>query len=149
MKFTCSVEIKQPIARVTELFDAPNNLKEWQDGFVGIEHLSGRPGQPGAKSKLIYNIKNKEMELIETIIKKDLPREFSATYEHKHMTNTMSNRFTSLGSNLTKYDAEIEYTQFNGFLVKMMAFLFPGMFKKQVQKWLDQFKAFAEKADNG
>jgi len=29
-------------------------------------------------------------------------------------------------------------------MIKMMAFLMPGMFKKQTQKWLNQFKEFAE-----
>ena len=29
----------------------------------------------------------------------------------------------------------------------MMALLVPAFFKKQIQKWLDQFKAFAEKAE--
>lgn len=45
----------------------------------------------------------------------------------------------------TKYISEIEYTHFKGFMNKMMALHMPGMFKKQTQKWLDQFKAFAEK----
>ena len=75
-----------------------------------------------------------------------MPQEFSGTYEVKQMTNTMTNRFTSLDENTTQYQAEIEYTDFNGFMVKLMAFLMPRMFKKQTQKWLFQFKAFAERA---
>ena len=60
------------------------------------------------------------------------------------MDNTMTCYFTELGVNKTKYVSEIEYTAFRGFIPKAMATLFPGMFKKQVQKWLDNFKAFAE-----
>lgn len=146
MKFTCSVEINQPIEKVIELFDNPDNLKEWQDGFVSFEHLSGEQGEPGAKAKLFYKMGKREMELIETIHSKNLPHEFSGTYEHKHMVNTMTNRFTSLGSNKTKWEAELEYTKLIGFVPKVMAWLFPGMFKKQTQKWLDQFKTFAERA---
>lgn len=33
----------------------------------------------------------------------------------------------------------------NGIMPKLMAKLFPGMFKKQSQKWMDQFKEFVEK----
>ena len=92
-----------------------------------------------------YKIGKRQIELIETITVNNLPQEFSGTYEAKQMTNTMTNRFTSLDENKTRYQAEIEYTDFNGFMVKLMAFLMPWMFKKQTQKWLDQFKAFAER----
>lgn len=145
MKFTCSVEINQPVAKVIELFTNPDNLKEWQDGFVSLTHLSGTPGEVGAKSKMIYLIRNKEMELIETIKVNNLPKEFIGEYAAKTMVNTMRNSFTEIGFNKTKYVSEIEYTQFNGFLPKMMAFLLPGLFKKQTQKWLNQFRDFAER----
>ncbi len=50
------------------------------------------------------------------------------------MDNTMNNRFTSLSENQTRYDAEIEYIEMRGFMVKAITFLFPSMFKKQAQK---------------
>jgi len=145
MKFTCRVEINKPVEKVVGLYDNSENLKEWQDGFVSLEHLTGEPGTSGAKTRLIYKIGKHEIELIETIYAKNLPQEFSALYEAKTMTNTMTNRFTPLGENKTRYETEIEYTSFNGILPKMMALLLPGVFKKQTQKWLDQFKVFAEK----
>ena len=147
MKFNCSVEINLPVDKVVELFDNPDNLKEWQDGFVSFEHLSGTAGQPGAKSRIIYKMGRREMELIETITVRDLPREFSGVYEHESMDNTMKNYFIELGPERTRLDAEVEYTEFRGFMVKIMAFLFPGMFKKQVQKWMNQFRDFAERTD--
>ena len=144
MKFTCSVEIDQPIDKVIELFDNPDNLKEWQDGFVSFDHLSGIPGEPGAKSKIIYKNKGQTIELIETLLVKNLPYEMSGTYEHKHMVNNMSNHFKALGDDKTEWVANLEYTKLNGFLPKLMAFIMPGMFRKQTQKWLNQFKTFAE-----
>ncbi|MDN5200245.1 SRPBCC family protein [Fulvivirgaceae bacterium BMA10] len=145
MRFICSVEIDLPVAKVIELFDNVDNIKEWQDGFVSYEHLSGTPGEPGATSRLVYQTEGGEIELIETIVVKNLPEEFIGTYEAKSMVNTMRNSFTSLGENKTRYDTEIEYTAFYGFIPKMMAFLMPGLFRKQTQKWLNQFKVFAEK----
>ena len=140
MKFSCHVDIKVPLHKVIDLFENPDNLKEWQDDFISFKPVSGVPGEVGSKSKLIY----KKLELIETIIRNELPEEFKANYEHKHMVNTMSCRFKEVDSNTTRLDQEIHYTKFNGFVIKLMAKLFPGMFKKQVQKWLNQFKAFAE-----
>ena len=141
----CSVEIDLPIDKVVKLFDNNANLKEWQDGFIGIEHLSGKSGKSGAKSKLKYKTGKRNMELIETIVSKNLPDEFTATYEHTAMLNTMTTRFVELYDNRTKYYANIEYTKFNRLMPNLMAKMMPGMFKKQVQKWMDQFKTFAEK----
>ncbi|MDY8135632.1 SRPBCC family protein [Aquimarina sp. 2201CG5-10] len=146
MKFICNVEINVPIDRVIELFDNPDNLKEWQDGFISFEHLSGTPGEPGAKSLLKYKHGKREMELIETITVKNLPEEFSGTYEHKHMENSIKCSFISLSSNKTRLDYHIDYFKFKSFMPRLMAFLSPGIYKKYTQKWLDQFKAFAEKS---
>jgi len=145
MKFTCTVIIEKPINQVVEFFINPDNLKEYQDGFLGKELVSGKPAQVGTVSKIFYQQGKRKMEITETVTSNNLPHEFSGFYHHIHMDNTMTNRFTSLSENRTQYDAEIEYTVLRGFMVKMVAFLFPRMFKKQVQKWLDQFKEFAEK----
>jgi uncharacterized membrane protein len=145
MKFQCAVEIRKPLSLVIELFTNPNNLKEWQDGFISMNHLSGEPGEMGSKSRFFYKTGKRELELIETIIINNLPDEFTAEYWSKPMVNTMTNRFAELANGNTKYTAEIEYTKFNGLMPKLMALLFPRMFKKQVQKWINQFRDFAEK----
>jgi uncharacterized membrane protein len=144
MKFKCQVDIDLPREKVIELFDSVDNLKHWQDGFISFEHLTGEPGEVGSTARMMYEMNGRPMELIETVTVKNFPDEFSGTYVHKHMTNSMVNKFEWLASDKTRWTAEIEYTQLNGFMIKMMAFLMPGMFKKQTQKWLNQFKAFAE-----
>lgn len=146
MKFKCTVDINQPIDKVIELFDNPDNMGKWQDGFISFEHLEGKPGQPGAKSRVMYDFNGRPMELIETVVVRNLPHEFSGTYEHKHMTNSMKNSFIKLTENSTRWEAKIHYTKLNGLMIKLMAFLFPGKFKSQTQKWMDQFKAFAEES---
>lgn len=146
MKFKCSVDINAPINRVVELFDNPDNLKEWQDGFVSFEPLSGTPGEPGAKSLLKYKHGKREMELIETITLRNLPEEFSGTYEHKHMDNSVKCSFISLSENETRWEYHVNYIKFKGFMPKLMAFLMPNLSKKYTQKWLDQFKAFVERS---
>ncbi|MFK8104748.1 MAG: SRPBCC family protein [Saprospiraceae bacterium] len=145
MKYTCTVEIDAPIKKVVELWEAEENFKEWQDGFQSIEHLSGTPNTEGAKSKIVLDGKMR-IELIETILSMNLPTEKLALYEHIHMTNTQASRFESLTNGKTRYVSEVEYLKFNGLMIKLMAKLFPGKFKAQSQKWMNQFKAFAEQA---
>ncbi len=145
MKFSCQVEINAPIDQVLELFVNPDNLKEWQDGFISHDHVSGNPGEKDAKSKFIYKSGRNTIELIETIRINKLPEEFLALYEAKQMINTMSSSFTQIDESKTLYTSNLEYISFHGFLPKLMAKLAPSMFQKQTQKWLDQFKEFVER----
>ena len=149
MKFKCSVEINLPLERVVELFDNPDNLKEWQDGFISYEHMSGNPGEIGAMARMRYKVGSREIELVETIVKNELPYEFTGLYDAKEMTNTMKNTFHVVSEKVTRYDADVEYLKMRGFMVNVMAKLFPGMFRKQVQKWMNQFRDFCEREGAG
>lgn len=142
MKYTAEIEINLPIDRVVMLFDDPSNLGKWMEGLQSFEHISGTPGQPGAKSRLKFFVHNRNLELIETITIRNLPDEFSGTYETKGIYNIVKNKFIALPGNRTKHISEQEF-QFNG-LMKLIAFLMPGAFKKQSMKYLADFKKFAE-----
>lgn len=145
MKFTCSVIINKPKEMVADFFANPDFLGEYQDGFLRKELVSGDIGKEKTISKLYYKMGKGEMELTETILENNLPDKFSAFYFHKHTENTMTSSFTSLDKNTTRYDAVIHYTKFKGIIVNVMKTLFPNFFKKQVQKWLNNFKVFIEK----
>lgn len=146
MKFTCSVTIDLPRKRVIELFDSVENLKEWQDGFYSFQPLEGEEGKNGSTAAITYFMgkEKRKMVITETIIDNSLPDYFLGSYVSPHTVNTMKNVFTDLGGQ-TRYDAEIHYSQFKGFIIKIIARFKPDMFQKQVQKWLNQFKEFAER----
>ena len=142
MKYSNEVIINLPLNRVIELFDSEENLFNWQPELISFEHVSGEKGEVGAKSKLRYKMGKREVEMIETITVKDLPKEFSGTYEAKGVWNEVKNYFEVIDENTTRWHSDCHF-EFSGFM-KIMAFIMPGMFKKQSQKYLDQFKTFAE-----
>ena len=146
MKYTCSVVINAPITKVVRLWQDEKYFHKWQEGFQSIEHISGELNAVGAKSKIII-VGKQRIELIETIISNNLPEEKIGLYEHIHMTNTQASRFLAVDKNTTEYTSEVEYTKFNGIMIKVMAKLFPGQFKKQSQKWMENFKSFIEAED--
>ncbi|WP_282135814.1 SRPBCC family protein [Seonamhaeicola maritimus] len=141
MKFTCSININKPKLDVVKHFEDPEALKQSQKGFQRIDHLSGNKKEAGAKSKLFYA----KFEMIETIIENKLPDTFEAQYDHKNMSNTMHTEFVAINDHETKLTTIIEYTRFTGFIINVMARLFPSMFRKQVDKWLVKFKYYVEK----
>jgi uncharacterized membrane protein len=143
MKYTCTVNVNLPISKVVSLWENEIYFKEWQDGFKSIEYISGTPNTKGAKSRIILHDKRK-IELIETIISNDLPDKKVALYEHIHMNNTQTTTFKSIDTSTTQYTSEVEYIKLNGMMIKLIAKLFPNQFKAQSQKWMNQFKQFAE-----
>ena len=143
MKYTAEVAINLPVNKVVELFDNPDNMKNWMEDLQSFETISGTPGQEGAKAKLHFKMGKREIEMVETITKRNLPEEFTGTYEAKGVFNIAKNSFIPIDDNRTKYVTEQEF-QFKGFM-KLMGAVMPGAFKKQTLKYMNAFKEFAEK----
>ena len=102
---------------------------------MSFDHLSGTPGEVGAKSKLLYKMGRREIEMIETITVKNFPDEFSGTYEAKGVWDEVKNYFHELNENTTKWVSENEF-RCSGFM-KIFILLMPGSFKKETQKYLE------------
>ncbi len=143
MKYTTQIDINQPIDRVIELFDNPDNMKEWMEGLQSFESISGTPGEEGAQSKLKFQMGKRSIEMIETITTRNLPEEFTGTYETKGVFNIVKNRFVPIDEHNTRYIQDQEF-QFRSLTMKVMGFIMPSLFKKQSMKYLTDFKNFAE-----
>ena len=143
MKYTCKIEINRPIEQVIERFDSIDNMYKWMKGLQKIEPFSGIQGEVGAKMKLTFQMGKRSMEMIETITVKDLPNEFSGTYDAQGVHNIVKNYFKVIDNYRTLYYTEQEF-QFKGFM-KIIGLLFPGAFKRQSMKYLEDFKEFVEK----
>ncbi len=142
MKYTCELVVNLPRQRMIELFDNPDHMYKWQPGLVSFEHTSGEAGQPGAKSKLLYDMNGRKMEMVETILTRNLPDEFYGTYEAKGVYNIIENHFSEDGPDRTRWVMETEF-RFSG-LMKVMAFFMGGVFRKQSMTHMNDFKKFAE-----
>jgi len=142
IKYNNEIIINAPREKVVKLFTDPEKIDKWQPGFISLKHLSGEKGQEGSKSLLHYKMGKREIEMTETITKVNLPYEFTGTYEAKGVFNKVENNFDVVSENQTKYWTTNEF-KLHGFM-KIVGFFFPGMFKKQSQKYLELFKDFVE-----
>lgn len=147
MKYRCEIEIERPVGEVVRLFDDPEKMKEWMPGLQSFEHISGEAGQAGARSRLRFDMNGRKLEMIETITERNLPDEFSGTYETKGVLNIISNRFEEIDGG-TRWVTDNEF-RFSSLPMKLMGFFMPGMFRKETMKHLRAFKDFAESADPG
>ena len=143
MKYTNEVIIKAPREKVVALFDNPDNMKEWQAGFLSMELMEGQAGEIGAKHKLRYKMGKREIQMVETVTKRDLPNTFSVTYATPKVLNVIDSHFEDLGNGTTKYLTDNEF-QLSGSM-KIFGWIMPGAFKKQTQKYMDDFRDFVER----
>jgi carbon monoxide dehydrogenase subunit G len=142
MKYSVSVEINKPLDEVLAAFDNPDNMSKWMEGLQSYELLSGTQGAVGAKSRMKFKMGKREIEMIETITEVNPPSNYSMTYDAKGVFNIINNRFEKISETQTRYITDNEF-QFKGFM-KIMGALMPGAFKKQSQKYLNDFKRFIE-----
>lgn len=143
MKYSCSVEVPLNRSSCIELWFDETKFAKWQEGLQHKKWISGEPNQVKSKSNILIIQGKQKIELEEEIIENELPDYILGNYTHKHMINTQKVVFEELSPNKTKISTDVEYTKFIGIMPKLIAFIFPGMFKKQSQKWLDEFKALA------
>lgn len=142
MKYSQEIIIRLPREEVISKMEKPENFKLWQKGFISYKHVSGSPGKEGSRSKLVCIINGREIEMIETIIKSNLPKELHTTYETKGLYNIQKNYFEEESGTSTRWVSYSEF-QFSGFM-KLIGKLMPGTFKKQSLQFMKDFKAFAE-----
>lgn len=144
MKYTTEIIIEKPIEIVIQKLDSTDNMKHWQEGLKHAEHISGIPGELGAKMKLNYDFGKRKMEIIESITKQDFPNELHVTYTTKGVRNIQENYFESTNDGNTKWVAKNEFQPTN-FVMSTMLLLMPRAFKKQTKTYMTNFKNFVEK----
>lgn len=143
MRYSVEIEINAPVAKVVELFDVPENVKNWMP-VTRIEPIQGSPGQVGTQSRLIMNNGGKETTMVETVLVRDLPREFTGSYEFQGIVYVVKNHFLEAPGGKTRYVSDQDF-QLMGF-VKLLGWLMPWLFKKESMKHMVAFKAFVERS---
>ena len=142
MQYSTQIKINLPRTKVIELFDSNENMFKWQNDLISFDPVSGDPGKEGAKSRMIYKMGKRKVEMIETITKRNFPDEFSGTYEAKGVWNLQQNFFEETSVGKTKWVSISEF-KCKGWMA-IMCWLMPGAFKKQTLKFMNNFKEFAE-----
>ncbi len=143
MKYTTEITIDLPRDRMMEIFDNPDNMEKWMDGLQEWEVISGEPGTPGAQMRMKFLQGKREIDMVETIVERNMPEEFHVIYEAQGVKNWANNYFTEVSPDKTRWKAEHEF-KFGGFMRIMSFFMPTSMFQKQTLKNMNDFKAFAE-----
>ncbi len=143
MKYITEIIVEKPIDEVMELFKNPEYLKFWQRGLKSTKLLKGVSGEKGAKRKLNIRLEGRDITMIETITKCELPNHWHAKYTSKGMVSYQYNYFEKTPENHTYWKTTSEF-KFSGFM-RIVGKVLPGLFKKRSETVMKDFKKFAEK----
>lgn len=142
MRYRVHVDIRAPRAQVVQWVTDRERFPHWQQGFLAAEPLSGEPFAPGATCRLKFRMGKSVCEMNETIQENQLPESYVATYEAGKVWNRVRNHFSELEAGTTRWTLESEF-RFGGFM-RLVAFFFPRVFRKQSLKFMHHFKAYIE-----
>ncbi|MBT8232656.1 MAG: SRPBCC family protein [Saprospiraceae bacterium] len=145
MKYTISNVINKPLALCHKTITDHEAAKHWMEGLQRIEHVSGNPGEEGAKSDIYFLHKNKELIIKETILEQNLPRQIKFAYDSPMGSNVVELKFEEISENQVKQTNTTEM-KMKGFM-KILGPLFKGMMKKQSYIYLNGFKDYVEILD--
>lgn len=142
MNYTTEITIDKPIEEVMELFKDPDLLMSWQRGLKSTKLLKGKSGDLGAKRKLSIHLEGRDIEMIETITKCDLPKHWHARYTSKGLVSYQNNFFESIENQKTYWKTTSRF-EFHGYM-RIVGRLLPGIFKRRSKTVMQDFKNFAE-----
>ena len=142
MKYTIQITIKAPRDKVVGHFESEEDLPKWQPGLLHMKHLSGDKGQEGSKTEMHFQHGKRRVEMVETILENNLPKEFKALYEAKGVKNWVDNEFLMQNENTTQWVLTSDF-RCTGML-KLLTIFAPGMFKKATSKSMHLFRDLAE-----
>jgi len=152
MKYTLTVEIAKSREKVLQLLEDPAHRPKWLRGLVSHELLKGAEGQVGTESRIVFQSGKKEMELTETITRRepkdlhDVPPDRAVYFEREIVADGMwsaaREQLSESGPDSTLWVNENEF-RFSGFMRFFAPFL-RRFFIKQSRQVLQDFKSFAE-----
>ncbi len=142
MTYTTEIVLNKSIDEVMELFKNPDHLVHWQRGLKSTKLIKGISGEAGAKRKLEITLEGRDITMIETITKCELPRHWHARYTSNGLESIQENYFESIGPNETFWRTKSKF-EFSGYML-IVGKLLPHLFRKRSSTVMKDFKNFAE-----
>jgi hypothetical protein len=141
MRSIVELDIHVPQERLATLFADPENNMKWMDDLDRYEPVSGQPGMPGSKYRLVP--KKGKMVFVATVLSRDLPNESRLSLDASNVAVSITARFVALSPEKTRLISE-EVFSFKGLVSKFFGFFAQAAIRKAHRRHMEGFKRFAE-----
>jgi hypothetical protein len=82
MKSVVEIEINVPKEKLAALFADPNNNIVWMDDLEKLEYISGDPGMPGSRYRMVSKAGPGKMAFVATVTCRNLPMRQHCNLKH-------------------------------------------------------------------
>jgi hypothetical protein len=141
MKSVIEIEINAPQDRIVAVFANPEHVTKWMDDVDRYEPISGEPGTPGSKYRLVP--KKGSMIFVATMLPRRQPNELRLELDTSSVTVSVTGIFAALSPSRTRLVSE-EVFSFKGLFNKIFGFLATKAIRRAHRRHMDAFKRFAE-----
>lgn len=144
MEYSNEIVINLPREEIMKFWMDPEMMKKWSPTLETIELVEGKAFTQGAKSKLIFKVEKgkKPVEMLETIIKIEIPTIFNYLFEMDGVKNWSDNEFRKIDANKTQWIAHNKFA-FDFDITDQEKKLIE-QFSKQTMEDMEHFKRYVE-----
>jgi hypothetical protein len=146
MRSIAVVEIEAPQAEVAARFADPRNTAKWMVDLDRQEPISGEPGMPGSKYRLISEHQHLNFEA--TVVERRLPDLVRLALTSPSISVAIDARFSALPSGRTKLTST-EVFRFKGVFGRAMALFARRSIHSAHVRQMEAFRRYAERAHKG
>jgi Polyketide cyclase / dehydrase and lipid transport len=142
MKSRVELEIDLPQEELASLFADPTLNTKWMHDIERYEPVSGQPGAPGSKYRLVS--KQGDMTFVATVISNDLPNESRLRLDNDNVTVSITATYMAISPQKSRLVSEEEF-EFRGLVGKIGGFFARSAIHKAHREHMESFKRFAER----
>lgn len=147
MRLRFELVVERPRDEVWGAYDDPQNLAKWQPTLRASGVQSGRQGQVGAVSRLVYEEEGRRILMLETITGRREPESMSATYDTSMLANHLWLGFEPLDEARTRMSIDAEI-RFKGLRMPLGFFLGKSV-SRRLRADFERFKLLLEAREIG
>lgn len=137
--FRQEIEINKPLDTVIQMFRDRSQLIKWQPGLVSSER---QDSNAQATYKLVFQLGRRQMPMVETIVKDQLPIHYEVEYAMKGIVNRTRSSFESMSSGQTRWICDQEF-RFKGIMRLVVVFIKSDL-ERQSYILMKNFKGYLE-----
>lgn len=142
VKYQAKTSVNLPLDKTFTLFNDITQIQKWIPEIKSISPIEETPNQIGSRYKIVMDNQGTETEMIEKVIDYQTNKGLTLEFDAGSMIKTDQYSFTEQdGKTIITHDATAKG---NSYLNRCFFAFLKGAFKKIDQKYLDNFKAFAE-----
>ncbi|MFM9057153.1 MAG: SRPBCC family protein [Bacteroidota bacterium] len=142
MQYEHSTTIALSLDRVYALLNDHAGMKHWMPGLMAVEPTEGTNGEVGSKAILRFQMGKRMMSMEEHVLEANGKDQVLVEYRSPMAVNRVRKMLHANPDGTTEYRMENQFT-FRG-VMRLMAPLMKGTFRKTSLGYLERFKAFAE-----